>query len=129
MRWQATLEYLVSRGVERTALVISANGRLKPLASNNDEIGRQLNRRVEFSFNGIVNSFQTGATTYLLQSSCTIDKLSKETGFSIEDLMLWNGFSAGTIEKFSPIRLKNTEKEYNSILLHKIDLQTALFDY
>ncbi|MDQ3395823.1 MAG: OmpA family protein, partial [Bacteroidota bacterium] len=52
MRGQATIEYLVAKGVDRIALVISANGRRKPFASNDDEIGRQLNRRVEFSING-----------------------------------------------------------------------------
>ena len=126
MRGQATLEYLVKKGMDRTALVILAQGRRKPFASNDDEIGRQLNRRVEFSINGDLTSFQTGATTYLLRENCSVGDLSKATGFSIEDLVLWNGFVSEDLKAFSPIRLKNTEEAFKPALLYKVDMQSEM---
>lgn len=47
-RAQAVVEYLVKKGVSRNKLTYSYYGMSKPLASNDTEEGRTINRRVEF---------------------------------------------------------------------------------
>jgi outer membrane protein OmpA-like peptidoglycan-associated protein len=46
-RAQAVVDYLVSIGVPRTHLIAKGYGETQPVASNDTEEGRQLNRRVE----------------------------------------------------------------------------------
>lgn len=47
-RAQAVLSYLVKRGVDREKLSIRYYGMRKPIATNDTEEGRRMNRRVEF---------------------------------------------------------------------------------
>ena len=49
-RAQAVVDYLISAGIERTRLVPKGNGEKNPVASNDTDEGRSLNRRVEFRF-------------------------------------------------------------------------------
>ncbi len=49
-RAQAVVDYLVTKGVERSRFVPKGYGEKKPLATNETEEGRALNRRVEFRF-------------------------------------------------------------------------------
>ncbi|MBM4398210.1 MAG: OmpA family protein, partial [Deltaproteobacteria bacterium] len=47
-RAQGVVQYLVSRGVQRSRLSIEAYGEACPAAGNESDEGRQRNRRVEF---------------------------------------------------------------------------------
>lgn len=49
-RAQAVVDYLISSGIERTRLVPKGNGEKNPVAPNDTEESRALNRRVEFRF-------------------------------------------------------------------------------
>lgn len=46
-RAQAVMDYLVDQGVEPDRLVVEAFGETSPVATNETELGRQRNRRVE----------------------------------------------------------------------------------
>ena len=46
-RAQAIKEYIVSKGILKNRLSVKAYGYIKPVASNDDELGRAQNRRVE----------------------------------------------------------------------------------
>ena len=46
-RARSAADYLVSQGVTRTRLQANGRGETEPIASNDDEAGRQQNRRVE----------------------------------------------------------------------------------
>ena len=48
-RSKAVLEYIVSKGIITTRLTTQGYGKTKPLAENNTEEGKALNRRVEFT--------------------------------------------------------------------------------
>jgi outer membrane protein OmpA-like peptidoglycan-associated protein len=48
-RAESVVQYLVSKGIGTLRLKPKGYGEEKPKASNNDEAGRLLNRRVEFS--------------------------------------------------------------------------------
>lgn len=47
-RAKSVVEYLASKGIEKNRLTYKGHGSSKPLASNDSEEGRKLNRRVEF---------------------------------------------------------------------------------
>jgi outer membrane protein OmpA-like peptidoglycan-associated protein len=47
-RARAVVDWLVDRGIDRSRLVAEGVGPNRPIANNNSEEGRQLNRRVEF---------------------------------------------------------------------------------
>lgn len=49
-RAQAVVDYLVSVGIDRKKLVSKGYGESKPIAGNDTEEGRAMNRRVEFRF-------------------------------------------------------------------------------
>ncbi|MFM7078738.1 MAG: OmpA family protein, partial [Bacteroidota bacterium] len=49
MRAQAVVDYLKYRGVNAERLVAKGYGESKPVATNDTDEGRQLNRRTEFS--------------------------------------------------------------------------------
>jgi outer membrane protein OmpA-like peptidoglycan-associated protein len=48
MRAQSVVEYLVQNGVVKSRLVAQGYGETRPIASNDSDDGRQLNRRTEF---------------------------------------------------------------------------------
>lgn len=52
-RAKAVVDYLVSQGILKNRLFYKGFGSSQPIASNETEIGRQLNRRVEFKIAGI----------------------------------------------------------------------------
>lgn len=47
-RAQSVVDYLVSKGIDKSRLTSKGYGETKPMADNNTEEGRQLNRRTEF---------------------------------------------------------------------------------
>ncbi|MBX7044244.1 MAG: OmpA family protein [Ignavibacteria bacterium] len=47
-RSNSVAEYLISKGIEKSRIKVEGYGKLKPIATNDTEQGRQLNRRVEF---------------------------------------------------------------------------------
>jgi outer membrane protein OmpA-like peptidoglycan-associated protein len=47
-RAQAVADYLISKGIKAERLVVKGYGQTQPLGFNNDEEGREMNRRVEF---------------------------------------------------------------------------------
>ncbi len=48
-RAEAVLKYLASKGVKKSQMIAKGFGPDRPLASNDDDVGREVNRRVEFN--------------------------------------------------------------------------------
>ncbi|MBM3178596.1 MAG: OmpA family protein [Bacteroidetes bacterium] len=52
-RSQSVVDYLVGQGVDRNRLAAKGFGETKPIESNDTEVGRAANRRVEFTVTGL----------------------------------------------------------------------------
>ncbi len=116
-RGQAVLNYLISLGVDQTALAIMAKG--KQPSSIPSEIQRQVNRRVEFFLNGAAVSIGT-IKTYIVKEKRTWNELAVQTGVSETQLRNLNGATANQALTFQPIRLPETA-HINSELFYSIN--------
>jgi outer membrane protein OmpA-like peptidoglycan-associated protein len=104
-RGQAVLNYLISQGVDQTALAVIAKG--KQATSNPSEIQRQVNRRVEFFVNGAAVNVGT-TKTYILKEKRTWSDLAVQTGVRETKLRDLNGTTVNQAFTFQPIRLPET---------------------
>lgn len=85
-RGNNALKYLVSSGVDKAALVVTAEGEGKPVAPNTTEIGRQLNRRVEFHILGGPGYTADVSSTTINPNSKSLYYVAKQFNMSVEEL-------------------------------------------
>lgn len=104
MRGQAAFSYLKRKGLDNTALV-QALGESSPLSSNENPIGRQLNRRVEFTIIG-AEKILTKGMVYVTVLDETLNQIAIKFGMTLSELKKLNGISANEIKPFKPIRVK-----------------------
>lgn len=57
-RAQAVADYLVSKGIDKTRIIMQCKGESMPVAPNNTEEGKELNRRVEIKLLGTEEEFE-----------------------------------------------------------------------
>ncbi len=103
-RGDAAMDYLVGKNMDRSALVVNAKGEGKPMATNKTEIGRQLNRRVEFYILG-GGDVRASGMVYILQPKNTLYSIAKENGMTVDELKAFNGLQGVDIKAYSPIRV------------------------
>ena len=105
-RGNSALKYLKDNGVKNSSIVINAMGEGTPIATNENPIGRQLNRRVEFFIIG--GGTQSDAMTYIIEPKRTLYSIAKEFDMSVDELKELNGISGSgeKIKAFRPIRVK-----------------------
>lgn len=109
-RGEVAIDYLVSKGIDRSTMVVDAEGEGMPIATNSNEIGRQLNRRVEFYILGDAN-FVSSGMVYILQPKNTLYSIAKENGMTVEELKRYNGLEdQEVIKAYSPIRIPRKGK-------------------
>lgn len=104
-RSKAAYDYLMSKGVPASSMVVNTLGEGKPIASNENEVGRQLNRRVEFYIVGGGN-FETQAMAYVIERPTTISELAEKFNMSEDDVKDLNGLSSNRISGKSVVRVK-----------------------
>jgi LysM repeat protein len=85
-RGNNALNYLISKGVDKAALVVTAEGEGKPVADNNSEIGRQLNRRVEFYILGGPGYVADASSIVINPREKTLYYVAKQFNMSVEEL-------------------------------------------
>ena len=111
-RGQAAFDYLVSKGIDRTALIMNSKGKASPVASNNSEYGRQLNRRVEFILFGDNINYNPEFSTYIVKPGGTMYSIAKAFGMTTEQIRQVNGMVPGDIlAAYEPLRLRIIPKE------------------
>lgn len=105
-RGNAALKYLKDNGVKNSDIVINAKGEGTPIATNENPVGRQLNRRVEFFIVG--GGTQSDAMTYVIEPKRTLYSIAKEFNMTVEELKELNGIEGEKIKAFRPIRVRRT---------------------
>lgn len=116
-RGKAVLDYLIEKGVDRTALVVEAQGKDNSPLSENDQINMQLKRRVEFNIVGARQNYATKVKTYITRKSLSIKQLATATGNAVEELKHLNGLVGNTLPAYSPVRIeRKTDGPIDDIL-------------
>jgi outer membrane protein OmpA-like peptidoglycan-associated protein/LysM repeat protein/tetratricopeptide (TPR) repeat protein len=105
-RAQACYDYLIGRGVDQTAIVNIPIGNKKPVGNNNSFIGRQLNRRVEFSIIGGTEKYEPTAMAYVIEPRLTLYSIAKMFGMTVDELKELNGITESDIKAYSVIRVR-----------------------
>jgi outer membrane protein OmpA-like peptidoglycan-associated protein len=105
-RGLTVLDYLMKHQVDATALAMKAKGESKPTGSNNDPMGRQVNRRIEFTLKGMPSSFRSSTQTCITPAATTVESAAKTFGMTMQDLKELNGLTTNTIEAYRPIRVR-----------------------
>ena len=104
-RGHAAIDYLVSKGVDRSRIVMNPLGKERPLTSNDNEVGRQLNRRVEFYILGGVG-YETKNMTYVVEPQTTIYAIAKKFNMTVEEIRDINALTSDDIIPYTPLRVK-----------------------
>ncbi|MFN6944619.1 MAG: OmpA family protein [Cytophagaceae bacterium] len=107
-RGKAALDYLKSKGVDKSALVVNARGAENPITTNDNPVGRQLNRRVEFSIIG-GSGYESKTMIYIIEPHLTLYSIARKFGMSVEELKQLNGLPSEKIIAFRPLRVKRPE--------------------
>lgn len=106
-RGYSAYRFLTDNGVDKAAIVINALGESNELASNESQIGRQLNRRVEFKIIG-GGTYSPEAMVHVVDRTTSLDQLAKKFGMSVEELKELNDLDSDEVEAFKPLRIRNT---------------------
>jgi len=114
-RAKAAFDYLVARGVPRTSLVI--NGKGKATSYETDAYFMQLNRRVELEIFGGGIDYVSQYTTYIVKPQTTLFSIAEAFDMSVEELVSINGLKSNSIEAYSPIRVRKTDKSIDNTLV------------
>ncbi len=109
-RGKAALEFLIAHGVNKSALVITAEGEGKPLATNNTPAGRQLNRRIEFFIIG-GPGYQTEAMTYVVEPKTTLYSVARKYNMTVDELKKLNGLEGDNLIAYRPLRVKRVGED------------------
>jgi outer membrane protein OmpA-like peptidoglycan-associated protein/tetratricopeptide (TPR) repeat protein len=120
-RGKEAFDYLISQGIERTAVVINAKGKEAPVAANDNPAGKQLNRRVEFEIIGPDIQYQPATTTLVVKTGMSLSALVDNTGVKQEELQLLNNFNTTYIPAYTPVRVKRPVNHIDETLFAGTD--------
>jgi peptidoglycan-associated lipoprotein len=106
-RGKGALGYLIANGVNKSALVVTGRGEDKPLASNENQVGRQLNRRVEFFIIG-GPGYEAKAMAYVIEPKNTLYSVAKRFHMTMDEVKDLNGLSGNDLTAYRPLRVRRT---------------------
>ena len=104
-RGQAAIDYLISKGVDHSKIVMNPLGKERPLTSNDNEVGRQLNRRVEFYILG-GPGYETKNMTYVVEPQTTIYAIAQKFNMTVEEIREINALTSDDVLPYTPLRVK-----------------------
>ena len=110
-RGQSAFDYLIRQGVDRSDLVINAQGVSTTIHALNPLVSQQLNRRVEFEVIGKGIDYQPQYETRILKSKTDISALSEALGMPVEELKAINGLEKEELQAFKPCRIRKTAND------------------
>jgi peptidoglycan-associated lipoprotein len=106
-RGKGALGYLIANGVNKSALVVTGSGEDKPYASNENQVGRQLNRRMEFYIIG-GPGYEAKAMAYVIEPKITLYSVAKKFNMSIDEVKALNGLQSNDLMAYRPLRVRRT---------------------
>jgi peptidoglycan-associated lipoprotein len=109
-RGNAARDYLIANGLDKSNLVVNALGLEKPLVSNQNPIGRQLNRRVEFYILG-GPGYVANAMVYIVEPQSTLESVAKKFKMTKEEIRKLNDLTTEKLSPFTPLRVYRTEND------------------
>lgn len=104
-RGDAARAYLGSKGLPSTTLVVKPMGKGRPIASNENPIGRQLNRRIEFYIVG-GPGYNATSMAYVPSAKESLEQIAQQFGMTVEDLKKLNSRKANEAEAYEPLRVR-----------------------
>lgn len=105
-RGQSAFDYLIALGVDRSAIVINAQGVSTSIASTNPFVSQQLNRRVEFEIIGRGIRHTPQYETRILKPKVDLHILAEAMDMSVEELKSINGYeNEEEVQGYKPIRI------------------------
>lgn len=105
-RGKTVLNYLIDKGVDRTALIVEAQGKDNTPLSENEQINMQLKRRVDFNIVGATQQYLTTVKTYMTRKQISLKQLAESTGNTIEELRHLNGIVGNSVPAYTPVRIE-----------------------
>ncbi|MEQ9374842.1 MAG: LysM peptidoglycan-binding domain-containing protein [Imperialibacter sp.] len=123
LRGDAVYKYLVSHGVDETALTVYYNGEGDPVASNLTAYGRAFNRRVELEVYSTKPLQTELAKIYVARPGATIDAIARAFNLPADRIQAMNGLQSRVVKPYTPIRIegKNSIKPSLSLLVELND--------
>lgn len=110
-RGEAAKNYLTQKGLDNTRLVVNALGSSKPMVSNNNIVGRQLNRRVEFYIVG-GPGYKATTMAYVVQpNKASINQVAKQFGMTADELKALNNLDSDELQAYKPLRVRRIGEE------------------
>ncbi len=111
-RSKMAYDYLISNGFPKRLLAFGGSGEKSPIASNKNEVGRQLNRRVEFYVLGALRPISE-YKTYITEGPIALRKVASMFDMSVRELADANGLIQGQdrIGAYQPLRVRMGDKK------------------
>ena len=122
-RGKAAMDYLMSKGLKQSSMVVNSLGENNFVASNETELGRRLNRRMEFYVLGGV-TIESKTITHVIETNKTISSLASEYDMTIEELRELNGLVGDELVAYTPIRLKRRGADIGHVETHNRNSST-----
>ncbi|MFK7952656.1 MAG: OmpA family protein [Ekhidna sp.] len=110
-RGYAARDYLIQNGVSESSISVIWHGFEKPIAANDNPIGRQLNRRMDIWVTSSTKNDKLNLGHYfLVRPKASLAAIAKSFNISIDKLKRMNGLQSNTISAYEPIRVVSDQK-------------------
>ncbi|MEP1095343.1 MAG: OmpA family protein [Cyclobacteriaceae bacterium] len=110
-RGNSAFEYLVSKGVKKSEISVVWHGFEKPIASNDNPYGRQLNRRMDIRMLGTSKINFTAGQYFLVRPSASLTAIATNLGVSVNEIMATNGLTSSSVREYQPLRIKSSKTQ------------------
>ena len=104
-RGESVFNYLLEQGVDRSYLVINAQGVSTSQSATNSLVSQQLNRRVEIQLIGEDVDYYQRAETRILRPNVSLDQLLNVEGIERDELQRLNGRPVDQSTPLKPLRV------------------------
>ncbi len=107
-RGSAAQKYLRKAGLSTDRMRVVPQGEVKPIATNQNPIGRQLNRRVEFYVLGAGRTHEPEAMIYVVEPNSNLNQIAGRFNMSVEELRRLNDLPSAEVVAYQPLRVRRT---------------------